>query len=224
MLIACVVILTLACVGLAAVATLAGWASDGFIPGMGALLCGCSAVGVLVGKVLRGSGSAPCPLCRAPIHDVERTGRVDGILCTGCGRFLRSKAGVLRPVGEGTVAADAIFGAALSGGFEWPPGCVVCGAPVTQTLPVRLMNEDEASVGLSIVGLAMAATLGAGFLVHRGKRAALNVPHCADHDDGALLAKGGPGGFLLLFRSYPYQRAFCERNGTPPAESPETRA
>jgi hypothetical protein len=32
----------------------------------------------------------------------------------------------------------------------------------------------------------------------------------------------GPSEFMLLFRSAPYQRAFCEQNHAPPVESPET--
>jgi hypothetical protein len=221
-LIAYVAVLSLACAGLT-LAALLGWTADSFIAGMGALLCGCGAVGVLVGKVFGGSGDAPCPVCGAKIHDVERSERVEGILCTHCGGFLNSEAGELRPVDPDTVADGAIFGAALAEGFKWPPGCVVCGAPVTQELPVRVVKTDvEKSMALSAVGLAMAATIGVGFWVRKGKRVAVDVPHCAAHDDGAVLTEGGPTGFLLLFRSYPYQREFRQLNQTLAVESPET--
>jgi hypothetical protein len=42
------------------------------------------------------------------------------------------------------------------------------------------------------------------------------------HDDGVVLTEGGPADFLLLFRSYPYQRAFCALNETQAVESSET--
>jgi hypothetical protein len=216
------VLLALAGVALAFAAAL-GWTRDPFLPGMGALLCGCGAVGVLFGKVLAGSGSAPCPGCGAPIHGIERKGRVQGILCVRCNRFLKSKSGVMRPMARDTIARDPLFGAALPTSFAWPPGCVVCGERVTQSLPVRIMKTDHGeSLAASALGLAMVATIGVGFWVRKGVRVALDVPHCADHDDGAVLTEGGPSDFFLLFRSYPYQRAFCARNETQAVESPAT--
>ncbi|WP_437326561.1 hypothetical protein [Sorangium sp. So ce381] len=221
-LIAYIIALALACAGLTLAAAL-DWTEDSFIAGMGAFLCGCGAVGILVGEVLAGAGSAPCPVCGAKIHDVERTRRVDGILCMQCSRFLRAEAGELRPVDPGSVADEPIFGAALTDRYRWPPGCVVCGAPATQVLPVQTMKTDVGtSVGMAAVGLAMTAAIGVGFWVYKGKRIAVGVPHCAEHDDGAILAEGGPTGFLLLFRSYPYQREFCELNHTQAVESPGT--
>jgi hypothetical protein len=218
-LIAAVVILSLACAGLVLTATVGGM-SDPFLPGLGALLTGCSALGLLFGRVLGGSGSAPCPVCRAKIHDVERRGRVDGILCARCGRFLESVDGEVRPVDDDRVAHVPLFGAVLPEHFAWPPGCVVCGAPVTQSLPARTTRVDEATVGLNIVGLAMAATVGVGFAARCGS-VAVDVPHCGEHDDGAVLAAGGPTGFLVFFRSLRYQREFCALNQAPACESPE---
>jgi hypothetical protein len=72
------------------------------------------------------------------------------------------------------------------------------------------------------VGLTLAATVGTGFVVLSGKRVGVAVPHCAAHDDGATLLRGGPTGFVLLFRSLPYQRAFCKLNGTASIEFPGT--
>jgi hypothetical protein len=199
-----------------------GGVSDPFLPGLGALLSGCGAVGLLFGSVLGGSGSAPRPVCRGKIHDVERRGRVEGILCGRCGRFLESVDGEVRPADDDRVADAPLFGAAVDEGFAWPPGCVVCGAPVTQSLPVRTTRADEATVGLNVVGLAMAATVGVGFTGRIGRRGVVEVPHCGEHDDGAVLAEGGPTGLLLFFRSLRYQREFCALNRAPACESPET--
>jgi hypothetical protein len=85
--------------------------------------------------------------------------------------------------------------------------------------PTLETGVGESAV-LSAVGLAMVASFGVGFVARVGQRVTLAVPHCAAHDDGAGLAEGGPTGLLVLFRSWPYQRAFCELNGVPAAESP----
>jgi hypothetical protein len=221
-LLAVVVVLALACAALALAAAL-DWIADPFLAGLGALLCGCGAAGVLFGKVLAGSGSAPCPGCGAPIHDIDRKAKVLGLLCTRCNLFLKSKSGVLRPMSMDTVAADAIFGAALPLHVDWPPGCAVCGALETQSSPVRVVKLDGGeSFAASAVGLALLATTGMGFVIRGGKRIAVDVPHCADHDDGVVLTDGGPTELLLLFRSYPYQRAFCALNKTQAVESPAT--
>ncbi len=221
-LLAVVALLAVACAALACAAAF-DWIADPFLAGLGALLSGCAAVGVLFGKVLAGSGSAPCPGCGAPIHDIDRQARVQGILCTRCNLFLKSKSGVLRPIPMGTVAADPIFGAALPLRFDWPPGCAVCGALETQSSPVRVVKNDGGEgLAASAVGVALLATTGMGFVMRTGKRIAVDVPHCADHDDGVVLMDGGPAELLLLFRSYPYQRAFCALNKTQAAESPET--
>jgi len=68
----------------------------------------------------------------------------------------------------------------------------------------------------------MAGALGVGFVMIAGKRVVVAVPHCAQHDDGATIAAGGPTGFVLLFRSHAYQQAFRELNRTAAVESPST--
>ncbi|MEP7123737.1 MAG: hypothetical protein ABJE95_22605 [Byssovorax sp.] len=214
-------ILALSCAVLAVAAVL-GWTHDAFLPGMGALLCGCGAAGVFFGKVLGGSGSAPCPVCGAPIVDIERRARVQGILCAGCNRFLKSKSGVIRPMARQTVAADPLFGAALPMSLAWPPGCVVCGAEATRSLPVHFMKTDSDSLAAGALGLAVVATTGVRSLLPEKSRVALDAPHCADHDDGVIVTEGGPSDLFLLFRSYPYQRAFCALNATQAVESPAT--
>jgi hypothetical protein len=220
-LVAVAAILALACLALAAAAAL-DWTHDAFITGMGALLAGCGAAGVFFGGVLGGSGSAPCPCCGAPIHDIERKARVEGVLCVACNRFLKSKAGVMRPMARGSVAADPIFGAALPMSLAWPPGCIVCGAKATHSVPVPFMKTDSDSIGAGALGLAVVATTGARSLLPEKSRIDLEAPHCAEHDDGVFVTEGGPSDLFLLFRSYPYQRAFCALNETQAVESPAT--
>jgi hypothetical protein len=216
------VLLAMACIAFALAPAL-GLLEDTFLAVLGALLCGASAVGVVFGSVLGGVGSAPCPACGAQIEDLERRGSAEGILCQRCNHFLESKGGKLRVTAPDTVADMPVFGAALPERFYWPPGCVVCGAPPTQDLPIRIQKTDVAeSVVGSMAGLAVGGLIGVGFVVRSGKRIALHVPHCRDHDDGAVLAQGGPTEFMILFRSYPYQRAFCELNSAASIESPAT--
>jgi hypothetical protein len=61
----------------------------------------------------------------------------------------------------------------------------------------------------------MLGTVGVGVLP-TGAREKIQVPHCKEHDDGAAFISGGPTGYVLLFRSYPYQQAFCELNQAAP--------
>ncbi len=213
--------LALGCVALTAAAAL-GWTRDAFVTGLGALLCACGALGVLFGGVLAGSGSAPCPCCGAPIHDIERKARVRGVLCVRCNRFLKSTSGVMRPMGRETISEDPIFGAALPMSLAWPPGCIVCGAKATHSVPVPFMKTDSDSIAAGALGLAVVATTGVRSLLPGKSRVALEAPHCAEHDDGVFVTEGGPSDLFLLFRSYPYQRAFCALNETQAVESPAT--
>ncbi len=87
--------------------------------------------------------------------------------------------------------------------------------------PVRVVKNDGGEgLAASAVGAALLATTGMGFVMRTGKRISVDVPHCASHEDGVVLTDGGPAELLLLFRSYPYQRAFCALNNTQAAESP----
>lgn len=184
-----------------------------FIVGLAALLCGVSAVGIYFGSVVGGVGSAPCPSCGESIKGLERRGRIEGVLCRGCSKFIEGKSGKIWLSNPDAIADEAIFGAALPAGFEWPPGCVVCGAPDSELIPCHLVDVER-DVGL-VAGVVMLGALGAGVLP-TGKREKIYVPHCKDHDDGAVYASGGPTGYVILFRSHAYQQAFCEVNRAAP--------
>ena len=192
---------------------------DPFMPGVGAMLAAAGALGLVLGRVLGGSGEAPCPACGARVSDIERKGEFEGILCASCGRFLRSDNGVLREMSASSIVDTPIFGVAVARGVRWPPGCVVCGEPATQTVPLSILGAIVAARA------AISAYSGTGGLAVVGEEKdepiCLDVPHCAAHDDGASLVRGGPTGVVLLLRSLAYHRAFCELNGMAPSESPE---
>ncbi|MFT3765130.1 MAG: hypothetical protein QM820_06390 [Minicystis sp.] len=198
---------------------LADRTTDPFLPGLGAMFAAVGALGLVLGRVLGGSGEAPCPACGARVSDVERKGEIEGILCAGCGRFLRSDNGVLREMSATTIADTPIFGVAVTRGVRWPPGCVVCGEPATQTVPLSILGAEAAARA------AISAYSGTGGLAvvgeERDEAIRLDAPHCAAHDDGASLVRGRPTGVVLLLRSLAYHRAFCELNETAPSESPE---
>jgi hypothetical protein len=212
-----VFLLGLAAAGLAVRAT---HADDPFLLGLLAALVGASALGMFIGKVLRAPGHASCPECGARIDDLDRRACVQGILCR-CGRFLDLEQGRIRPTPPGAVADRPIFGATRPVSFVWPSGCVVCGAPATQYLPIPEFSTGLAeTVAINAVGVAALATVGVGFTFSRGRRQ-IDVPHCQEHDDGVIAVKAGRTGFALVFRSYASQRAFCIENDASSVEVPE---
>lgn len=213
-----VVLLSGACVGFALAAM---DAEDPFLLGMGALLSGTSAVGMLVSKVLRAPGHASCPECGTRIADLDRGRRTAGILCR-CGRFLEVTPAGLRATPLDAVAERPTFGATMPGKIVWPPGCVVCGAPPTQHLPLPVVESDDEGLAKLALGAAMVATVGVLLIRRSERRLAIDVPHCPEHDDGVIATAGGSSRFLMLFRSYAYQRAFRVLNGAVSVESPDT--
>lgn len=173
-----------------AIAAALGWIQDGFLAWMGAGLSACSAVGVLVATLRGGTGDAPCPMCGAALRGLERVGKHRGIHCEKCDAFLQSEDGALRPMAPDTIADEPIFSVEARSHFQFPPGCVVCGAPATQDLPV----SAHQTIGIASTSITV------------------YVPHCAAHDDGAAVVCGVATGTAILFRSYAYRQAFKELN------------
>ncbi|MDI3288338.1 hypothetical protein [Polyangium sp. 15x6] len=206
-----------------AVMAVLGLAGDPFIVGLAAAASGATAMGLLFGNVLGGVGAAPCPSCGAALEDLDRRAHFAGILCRHCGHFVEGEGGRVWVTEEGAIADTPLFGAALPETLVWPPGCVVCGAPPTQHLPIHVKKHDAAGTAVNVaIGMAMASVAGFGIIRASGTVAALAVPHCKEHDDGASLALGGPTEFMILFRSYAYQRAFCDQNHVVALESDAT--
>jgi len=147
-------------------------------------------------QATRSTGEADCPGCGARLAQLRLSDN-DGIVCGACRRFVEGRAGELWLTDEGRVADVAIFGAAMpaTGRPTFPAKCPACLAPSTRTVSLR-------------------ATVARGR--YEQERYQYEVPACARHTDGARLLAGAP--FRLAFRSYAYQRAFCEANGVTPVQ------
>lgn len=168
---------------------------------------------ILLWMAIAGSGVAPCPGCGAPVGGLS-TKTNDGVACDGCKKYLEGKDGNLRLTDENRVADSPLFGAVLPDSFGWPDGCCVCRQPSTRKESVSVSLPSAASAGK---GLAVTALTG-GVVTQTGGgiRYTVEVPHCAEHKEGAALGAGTQNRVKIRFRSYPYLRAFCEQNKITP--------
>ncbi len=175
------------------------------IPGVLALILSWMAIG--------GSGVAPCPDCGQAIGGLS-TRSNDGVLCEGCKKFVEGKDGTLRVTDAARIAEQPLFGAILPESFNWPEGCCVCSKPVVRRDAVSVSLPTTASTGTNVAVTALT-----GGVVTRsggGVTYTVQVPHCNDHKEGALLGAGSGSSVRIRFRSYPYLRAFCELNKVSP--------
>jgi hypothetical protein len=178
-----------------------------------ALLPGILAL-ILIGAGWSAAGEAPCPGCNAPLSALS-TGDNDGVVCEKCFGFFEGKAGKLHATDPARVAERPLFGAKLPERYEWPDGCCVCGATATRkeavTTTVQNTGSAAAVIGVSAVtGGAVTGSAGT-------TKFTIEVPHCDAHNGGADLSAMGGKDLKLRFKSYPYLRAFCERNGLKPS-------
>lgn len=160
-----------------------------------------------------GSGQAACPSCGAPLGGLSTSGN-DGVLCEKCHAFAEGTQGMLAPTDPNRVADRPTFGTLLPAQYQWPQGCCVCGASPTQgeKVSAHLQNQGSALSLIGVSGASGGAVTGRpGYTLVE-----VEVPHCASHKEGALLAAGGGNRVQIRFRSYPYLRAFCQQNGTLP--------
>jgi hypothetical protein len=177
---------------------------------LGVVMIACAFV-VLVGKAARGAGTARCPSCGHTLDDLQRSGRNPSVLCDGCGKFHDGEGGVITVVPLDRVAATPLYPARMPASFVWPEGCPVCAAPTVREVEAKLLQVAAAR---SVV--ASAANPVANVLATSNTR--VLVPHCAAHDDGVKLQGEISGGSVdLVFRSYAFQRRFCEANHVKPA-------
>lgn len=180
------------------------WQSGSILSGMGAVILLGAAWFFAMGTGLK---SGPCPKCGKSNLQLG-SGRFR--FCEGCKEYLTGDDKYLWLADPAALAAEPVFGSLIPERFVWPEGCAVCQKPQTRTIPVSLtISATGKNLALS------AASLAFGRVVVRsgGERVlSVDVPHCAAHNDGAALENPAIGGIRILFRSYPYSRAFRERN------------
>jgi hypothetical protein len=168
---------------------------------------------ILLGMAVGGSGEAACPSCGAKLGGLS-TGANDGVLCEKCHAFAEGTQGTLAPTNPARVADKPLFGTLLPAQYQWPQGCCVCGAQATRGEKVQAHLQNQGSA-LKLIGVS--AVTGGAVTGRPGYTLVeVEVPHCAAHKDGAMLSSAGGDRVKIQFRSYPYLRAFCERNGTLP--------
>ncbi|MCU1265896.1 MAG: hypothetical protein JWM21_2214 [Acidobacteria bacterium] len=150
-----------------------------------------------------GAGATTCPGCDAQLGGLS-TKSNDGVLCAGCHRYSEGKDGLLWQTDENRIADDPVFTSPLPAQFTFPQGCCVCGQPEVRREKITLRMQNASSVvTVAAVGVTTSTTV------------SVEVPHCAEHKEGARLS-GTPQSTHIRFRSYPYLRAFCQVNGTTP--------
>jgi hypothetical protein len=152
---------------------------------------------------ISGASETTCPNCKKPLSGLS-TGSNDGVLCDGCHLYFEGKNAELWQTDPARIADSPIFSSPVPEKFILPDLCCVCGAPSTQKIKVTLTTTNASSA-------LTATTIG----VTTSTRTTIEVPHCADHKDGADLT-GTQDRPHIKFRSYPYLRAFCEANQTTP--------
>jgi hypothetical protein len=150
-----------------------------------------------------GAGTGSCPICDSPLSGLS-TKSNDGVVCRNCHRYSEGQGGLLRETDENRVAAAPMFSTLLPAQFAFPAGCCVCGGLEVNRETISLQSQNASSV-------ITAPTVG----VTTDTTVSIVVPHCAQHRGGAQLT-GSPQRPHIMFRSYPYLRAFCQLNGATP--------
>jgi hypothetical protein len=161
-------------------------------------------VGVIcIVMAVSGAGQCACPKCSQPMDGLS-TGSNEGVLCRSCHQYFEGTAGQLWETDQAKVADKALFSSPVPEQFSFPDQCCVCGQPATHRQAVSLVTKNASSaITESAVGLSTST------------RSTVQVPHCDQHKDGAYLS-GTQQKTRIVFRSYPYLRAFCQMNNTTP--------
>jgi hypothetical protein len=160
---------------------------------------------------ISGAGECQCPGCGKPLDGLS-TGSNDGVLCPACLHYFEGKGGLLWATDESRIADSPQFTSPLPESFSFPEGCCVCGKPETHRQPISMTTQNG---GGTAAGLATNALTDGVLTGSSRTRTTVEVPHCAEHKDGASLT-GTKEKTHIRFRSYPYLRAFCELNQTKP--------
>jgi len=159
------------------------------------------------------SAEARCPGCTLRIRGLS-SGDNQPLLCRSCVEFVEGKAGELWLVAPDRVADSPRFAAPCPEEAAWPEICAVCGAEATRMVSASWSEKQDAPFAADLA--TRAATLGTMKLVTRVTHS-VEVPHCAQHDNGARLRETFEGGGnVVVFRSHAYLRAFCAANKVTP--------
>jgi hypothetical protein len=131
-------------------------------------------------------GSAECPGCGKRLFGLEVGGDNIGHQCERCLLFVCSDDGQLVPTPERWTGLIPVFGVVVDAQPGAPPElCAVCAAPATRKLP----------------------------LLKDGKPY-LDMPHCAEHDDGARVTSYKyHNRDVVLVRSLAFARAWAGEHG-----------
>lgn len=180
------------------------------------------ALGGVVAWQFAVAGSAKkleCPSCDLYIVGaLPKEG--ESVLCSNCREFALYQGKALVKPAPDHVAAAPVYCAELPiSGLRWPASCCACTEPAARTVRVQLRYEQDASLGSDMA--TRFATLGMFKLVDQ-HTISLEVPHCAQHGDGASLVmpyeKEQPN-FGIAFRSYPYFTEFVRLNRSTPRKA-----
>jgi hypothetical protein len=164
-----------------------------------------------VSAIFFASGTAACPACAASLGGLD-----PGIACVApcsCGALVKVAGGRASALQDDDVLEAPLLRVSLPERILWPEGCLVCGAHAEATQPVSVhVSSTAGNLLASAVGLAVAGTVGVGF-VRSGGGTTLTVeaPRCARHTHVAALDVR-LGRVFLLFRAVGPFRAFLARN------------
>jgi len=117
--------------------------------------------------------------------------------CGGCKNFLEGKDGTLRVTGGQRIADTPLFGALLPESFGWPEGCCLCDKPATrrESISATLPTSAGKNAAVTVVSGGLVSLTGGGTKV------TVEVPHCPDHREGALLGAASGRSLRIRFRS-----------------------
>jgi hypothetical protein len=183
------------------------------------ILVGCTAIGAFSFlKAFLKSGSAPCPLCDAPISGLSLWS-TPVLICLGCKRHLLQDGRELEAMPEDALLSTPTFWAPVREKTEWPEGCACCGERATHREKIQAeWREDVTNEGrqFAVVGLVLAVT-GGSFAFVPGRRFKVttysrDVPHCGRCAGGASLGCIGASSLGIRFRSYAYWKKFVRLN------------
>lgn len=156
-----------------------------------------------------------CPSCDMYLLGISG-GSNEGLLCEYCSSYVEGKNGLLSVTPDDRVSSYHLYRSEIPDQVQWPEGCCVCREAVTRVLQAQITEKRDASMGKNLA--AGVATLGT-MKMTEATTTRLEVPHCSEHTDGAVLEVASDADMLnpaIAFRAHGYLKDFCELNQTRP--------